>query len=44
MSRDMWLYSLYWFILVIVASGATFFGQAMAYTWFTSLLKTTVSR
>ncbi len=44
MSRDMWVNSLYWFILTVVATALTLFAQAMTYTWFTTLLKTTVSR
>ncbi len=44
MSRDLWLHSLYWFLLAGAASALTFFGQMMAYGWFTSLLKTTISR
>ena len=44
MSGDLWKHTVYWIILTGVASAATLFGQMMAYTWFTSLLKTTISR
>jgi hypothetical protein len=44
MSGDLWMHTVYWVVLTGVASVATLFGQAMAYSWFTSLLTTTVSR
>jgi len=31
--------TIFWLVLTIAATGATFAGQAMAYGWFTSLLK-----
>lgn len=38
LSRDLWRHTLYWGVLAIVLSIATFIGQMMAYSWFTSLL------
>lgn len=40
MSGDLWMHTVYWVVLTGVASIAIFMGQAMAYSWFTSLLKT----
>jgi hypothetical protein len=40
MSRDLWLHTVYWIALAVILTGLTFAGQAMAYTWFITLLKT----
>jgi hypothetical protein len=44
MSGDLWMHTVYWVVLTGAATVATLFAQAMVYSWFTSLLTTTVSR
>ncbi|MBI1280025.1 MAG: hypothetical protein GC179_17995 [Anaerolineaceae bacterium] len=44
MTGDMWMHTIYWIFWTALATAITFIGQMAAYSWFTSLLKTTVSR
>jgi hypothetical protein len=39
LARRLTVHTVMWIVLAAIASGATFFGQAWAYGWFTSLLK-----
>ncbi len=40
LSGDLWMHTVFWLFWSIVATGVTLFGQAWAYGWFTTLLKT----
>jgi hypothetical protein len=40
MSRDLWLHTVFWIVIALGLTAATLAGQAAAYNWFITLLKT----
>lgn len=40
MSGDLWMHTIYWVFWAVLLTVLTFAGQAMAYSWFITLLKT----